>query len=62
MELIHDKALLRLNMHILSIGYQEKGAFRFTKVTGNNEETNEDGKKAKTVSDSKEELKKKGFT
>ena len=60
MELIEDKALLRLDMHISAIGYVEEGAPRFTKVT-RDEEMIEDGGEAETVSDSEEESKKKGL-
>ena len=57
-ELIEDEALLRLDMHISATGYLEKGAPRFTEVTGD-EEMIEDGGEAETVSDSEEENKKK---
>ena len=60
-ELIDDKALLKLDMHISATGYLKEGAPRFTEVTGD-EEIIENGGEAETVSDSEEENKKKGFT
>lgn len=60
-KLIKDKALLRLNMHILAIRYLKKKVFRFTEVTGDNEKIIEDSGKAETIFNSKEEIKKKGF-
>lgn len=62
MELIEDKALLKLNINILAIGYLDKGASFFIEVTGNNEKTIEDSREAEMVSNSKEKTKKKGFT
>ena len=59
-ELIEDETLLRLDMHISATGYLEKGAPCFTEVTGE-EEMVEDGREVETVSDSKEENKKKGL-
>ena len=59
-ELIEDNALLRLDMHISTTGYLKEGAPCFTKATGD-EEIIEDGAEMKTVSDSEEENKKKGF-
>lgn len=57
--LIPDKVLLRLSVHILSMGYLEDGVLFFTKVTGDNnlglgfdrkvvevKDGEEDGKKA----------------
>ena len=61
-ELIKNKALLRLNMHILATRYLEKGVFHFTKVIKNDKEMIEDGKEAEMVSNSEEETKKKSFT
>ena len=62
MELIEDKTLLRLNMYILATRYLEKGAYCIVEVTKDNKKANEDGRKAKTVSNLEEETKKKGFT
>lgn len=45
-EIIADKALLRLDIYILTMRYLEKGALCFTKVTQNDKESN---KEAKTV-------------
>ena len=59
MELIEDEALLKLNMHISDTGCLEEGAFCFIEVIGDNEETNKDSKKVKTVSDSKKGQKKR---
>ena len=59
-ELIEDEVLLRPDIHISATGYLEEGAFRFTKVTGD-EEMIEDGREAETVSDLKEKNKKKGL-
>lgn len=59
MKLIDDKALLKLNIHILTMRYMEKEAFCFTKITENNEKINEDGKKAETVSNSEMKTKNK---
>ena len=53
MELIDDKALLRLNILLLATGYLEKGVFYFTKVAENNKETNKYDKKAETLFNSK---------
>lgn len=58
-KLITDKALLGLNIHILAIKYLKTRAFYFTKITRDNAKTNQDGKKAEIVSDSKKEIKKK---
>lgn len=60
-KLIKDKVLLRLNMHILAIKYLKKKALCFIKVTGDHEKIIEDSKKAETVFNSEEKLKKKGF-
>lgn len=61
MELIKDKVLLKLNMHILATGYLKKGAFYFTELTGDNEKTNENGEAAEMVFDLEKETKKKDF-
>lgn len=58
-ELTEDEALLRLNMPILATGYLEKGVFCFTKVTEDNKKTNKNNKKAETISNSEEEIKKR---
>ena len=57
MELIEDKTLLRLNMHISATKYLEKRVFCFTKVTENDKERIEDGKEIETVSNSEEKTK-----
>lgn len=59
-ELNEDKALLRLNMHILITRYLEKRAFRFIKFIEDNEETIENGGEAETVSNLEKKTK-KGF-
>lgn len=43
------------------MGYLEKGASHFIKVTKNDEKTNKNGKKAKTISNLKDESIKKSF-
>ena len=60
-KLIEDKALLRLNIYILATGYLEERAPHFTEVTGNDEETNEDGGEVETVSNSEKKTKKKAL-
>ena len=57
-ELFKNKALLRLNIHILATGYFEKRTSCFTKVIGDNEETNEDGEEAEMVSNSEKKTQK----
>ena len=57
-ELIDNKALLKLNKHILVIRYLEKGAFCFTQVTKDDEKTNEDCGKAETVFNSEKKIEK----
>ena len=49
MELIDEKALLGVNIHIFAIGFMEKQVFCFTEVTEVNEKTNEDNKKVEPV-------------
>lgn len=56
-ELIENKALLRLHIHILNTRYLEKGALCFTEVNENNEKMIENGGKAGMVSNSKKESK-----
>lgn len=58
MELIDDKAFLRLNIYILAIKYLKERVFFFTKITGDNKKINKDGGEAKTVSNLEEKLKK----
>lgn len=53
-EVIADKTLLRLGIHILAIVYLEEKVLYFTKVIGNNKGTNQE---VKIVSDSEEEIK-----
>lgn len=60
MELIEEKALLRLDMYISVIGYLKERALCFTKVT-EDEKIIEDSRKAETVSDLEEKNKKKGL-
>lgn len=62
MEPIKDKALLRLNIHILVNRYLKKGAFYFIKTIGDSEETNEIGGEVEIVSNSEKKTKKKRFT
>lgn len=60
-QLIKDKTLLRLNLHILATRYFEEGTSCFTKVIKNNEKMMENGKKAEIVSNSEKVTKKKDF-
>ena len=60
-KLIEHKALLRLDMQISATGYQEKRAFCFTEVIGDDEKMIENSREAETVSNSEEKNKKKGF-
>lgn len=53
-EVIANKALLRLGIYILATRYLDKEAFWFIKVIGDNKETN---KEAETVFDSKKMIK-----
>lgn len=50
MEMITDKTLLRLGIHILAKKYLKKEFFYFIKIIKNNKKIN---KEAKTVSNSK---------
>lgn len=59
-ELIANEALLRLGIHISATAYLEDGAPRLTEITGDDEQTSEDGTEAETVSNSEEATKKKG--
>ena len=58
MELIEDKTLLRLDMHISATGYLGEWASRFTEVIGDKEMI-KDGGEVETVSDLEKENKKK---
>ena len=49
MQLINNKNLLRLNIHILTLEYMKKEAFCFIKIIGNYEKTNEDSKEINTI-------------
>lgn len=52
-EVITDKVLLKLGIHILATEYLEDEVFCFTKVTLDNKKTNEE---AETFSNSKKKL------
>ena len=41
MELIYDKAILRVNIYLFAIKYLKKTAFCFGEITKDNEEINE---------------------
>lgn len=59
MKFINDKTLLKLNIHILAIGYMEKRAPYFIKVTRENGKTNDNGKKTGTILNLDKKIKKK---
>lgn len=54
MEVITDKVLLRLGIHILVTKYLEEGALCFSKVTRDDDKTSEE---AETVSNSEKKIK-----
>lgn len=53
-EIIADKALLRLSIYILAMGYLEKRTFCFIKIIGDDKKLNKD---VEIVSDLKEKIK-----
>lgn len=61
MELIKNKTLLRLKIHIFIAKYLEKRALCFIEVIENDEKIIEDSKEVETVSDSEEESKKRFY-
>lgn len=59
MKFINDKALLKLNIHILAMGYIKKRAPYFIKITRENGKTNDNGKKTETILNLDKKTKKK---
>lgn len=61
MELLNNKDFLKLNKYISATEYLKKEAFCFTKITKNNEKTNENSREAETVFNSEDKIKKKAL-